>query len=424
MADRETPGESLFGSGRQAVGALLALAASAFLYVTAETLPIGLLQPMSAGLGASTAAVGQLVTVYGLVVVLASLPLTYLTRGVARRPLLAALLVTFAASTAAGALAPSYPVLLGARVVTALSQALFWSVVIPTAITMFPLSVRGRVVAVVFGGGSLAAVLGVSAGTWFGQQLGWRAAFLGLALLGVLAATAVVALLPGSGGSGGSGGTARRDPQDERAPEADGRRYAVLVLASVLTVSGAFTFFTYVSPYLIDELGLAPGLVGLVLFLRGLGGLAGVVLSGPLIDHRRRLAVVVPITVQVVALLVLGVPGVPVLIAIALVASTGLAFSALTAGMSERVLRVAPGRFDLASAGASTAVNVGITGGALIGGILLSGHHPAAVGRAGPGSGSTTTALVGGALTLAGLVVAIHEARSARAGQGSPPVAG
>ena len=128
---------------------------------------------------------GLLVTWYGLVVVVASLPLTQLTRRVPRRPLLSGLLGVFVLATWVSAAASSYWMLLGARVVTALSQALFWSVVVPTAAGLFPARLRGRVIAVVLAGASLAAVLGLPLGTWLGQQAGWRAAFLGLSGIGL-----------------------------------------------------------------------------------------------------------------------------------------------------------------------------------------------------------------------------------------------
>jgi MFS transporter, DHA1 family, inner membrane transport protein len=127
-----------------AVGALLALAVAAFTYVTAETLPIGLLLLMTADLGVSPSAVGLLVTCYGLVVVVASLPLTHVTRRMPRQLLLSGLLAVFVMATWVSAAAASYRVLLAARVVTALSQALFWSIVVPTAAGLFPPRVRGR----------------------------------------------------------------------------------------------------------------------------------------------------------------------------------------------------------------------------------------------------------------------------------------
>jgi hypothetical protein len=95
-------------STRTAVVALLALAVSTFVYVTTETLPIGLLLPIAADLGVGPSAAGLLVTWYGLVVVAASIPLTQLTRQVPRRPLLSGLLAVFVLATWGSALASSY----------------------------------------------------------------------------------------------------------------------------------------------------------------------------------------------------------------------------------------------------------------------------------------------------------------------------
>src|SRR5690242_17913389 len=82
------------------------------------------------------------------------------------------------------------------RVVTALGQAVFWSVVVPIAAGLFPAEVRGRALAVLFGGVSVAAVVGVPAGTWVGQHLGWRWSFAMLAAAGAVALVALAATLP------------------------------------------------------------------------------------------------------------------------------------------------------------------------------------------------------------------------------------
>jgi hypothetical protein len=66
------------------VAALAALGGAAFCFVTGENLPVGLLPQLSAGLHVSLSAVGLLVTIYALVVVAVSAPLTHLTRGIAR----------------------------------------------------------------------------------------------------------------------------------------------------------------------------------------------------------------------------------------------------------------------------------------------------------------------------------------------------
>src|SRR5687767_11285199 len=116
--------------GRRAVGALIGLAGGTFLYTTAEALPVGLLLPMAADLAVSPSQVGMLVTAYGAVVMVASVPLTALVRGVPRRWLLTALLAGFVASTAMSAFAGTFALVIAARMATATTHAVFWAVVV------------------------------------------------------------------------------------------------------------------------------------------------------------------------------------------------------------------------------------------------------------------------------------------------------
>jgi DHA1 family inner membrane transport protein len=379
------------------IAALAALSVSTFVYVTVETLPVGLLLPMAADLHTSASAVGLLVTWYGLVVVLTSIPLTRLTRRVPRRYLLAGLLAGSAAATWVAATAPNYWVLLAARVATALTQALFWSLVVPTAAGLFPARVRGRVVAVVFAGSSLAAVLGVPAGTWLGQQAGWRIAFLALGALAAATAAALAVLLPSATPTAGS--TARGT-----APDA--RRYRLLILTTVLAVTGTFASFTYLAPFLTTVSGFPSSAISPLLLLRGVAGVAGVLAGGPLVDHSRRASMIAPVVFQTAALLGLSAFAGPPALAVALVALSGFAFAALTTALASRVLEVAPGSTDLAAAGASSAVNAGITLGALLGALVL------------PAYGARGTTLAGGLLSLAALAVVLSEGQSQPTGGG------
>jgi DHA1 family inner membrane transport protein len=336
----------------KAVGALVALAVATFVYVTTETLPIGLLLLISADLGVSPSAAGLLVTWYGLVVVVASLPLTQLTRRVPRRLLLSGLLAVFVLATWVSAAASSYRMLLGARVVTAFSQGLFWSVVVPAAAALFPPRLRGQVAAVVLGGGSLAAVLGLPLGTWLGQQAGWLAAFLALSGIGLAAMVAIAAWLPA--GAPGRGHAARGT-----AP--DGRRYLTLMVMTVLAATGAFAAFTHITPFLIEVSGFPAAATGPLLLVRGVAGIVGVAAGGALVDRRPWAAMIAPVAAQAAALLGLYLLGGTPVAAVGLVALSGLSFGALTTALASRILQVAPGSADLATAGASTAVNVGIT---------------------------------------------------------------
>lgn len=379
---------------RRPVQALAALTAATFLYVTTEMLPVGLLAPIGADLGVSEARVGLLVTAYALVVVVASIPLTYLTRAVPRRVLLGTLLAGYVVSSLGSALAGSYGALMATRVVTALGQAVFWSVVVPIAAGLFPAEVRGRALAVLFGGVSVATVLGVPAGTWVGQHLGWRWSFAELAAAGAVALVALGVTLPPDG-------SRLVDPTGPGS-QPDRRRFSALIAMAALATTGAFAFFTYLSPYLTDVAGISAGLLSVVLLLRGLAGIGGVAVAGALVDARPRLSIALAVAVQAAALLLLVHPLGPVAVVV-LVALTGYAFAAFTTPLSTRILQTAPIRLDLATSVSSTAVNVGITLGALIGSALLDGP------------GVRTTALAGGLLTLAALaLVALDRPRRHR----------
>jgi predicted MFS family arabinose efflux permease len=372
----------------RSIVALIALSVSTFLYVTTETLPIGLLPLIADDLGTSRSAIGLLVTGYGLVVVLTSIPLTGLTRRLHRRRLLTVLLAVFVVATALSALAPGYWLLMAARMVTALSQALFWAVITPAAAGMFRPEVRGRAISLLYAGSSLAALAGVPAGTWLGQQAGWRVAFLALSGIGLLVLVTVATLLPD---------TARGESDADRGSAPDKARYLAVVVATALAAAGAFTAFTYISPFLTDVSGFAEASVGGLLLVRGLAGLAGVFLVGFLVTRHAWSTMATVIGVQVAALAGQYALGHSQAATVVTLAASGLTLAGLAATLGARVLQVAPGASDMAAAGTSTAFNVGITGGALIGGVLL------------PTAGVRSTALAGAVLSVAAFAVVLAE---------------
>ncbi len=376
-----------------ALAALAALGGAAFCFVTGETLPVGLLPQLSAGLRVSLSAIGLLVTIYALVVVAVSAPLTHLTRGISRRPLLSGLLATFVLGTLAASAAPSYGWLIAARVVIALAQAVFWSIVAVVAVGLFPPRARGRAVAGVFAGSSIALILGVPAGTWIGQLAGWRLAFVGLSGLGLIDLAALAVLLP-SMRSGEGHAAAGAHP--------DARRYLLTVLTTTLCVSGSFTAYTYVTAFLTRVSGLPLRAVAPILLLTGIADAAGIVVTGFLIDRRPTLARVGPVAVLATGLLALFAFGTSGAATIVLEACAGIGLSGVAIALQSHVLVVAPRRTDIASAWYSASFNVGIATGPLVGGLVLSTL------------GLRFTPLVGSALVLLGLAAVIVESRSGR----------
>ncbi|MFI6076151.1 MFS transporter [Actinoplanes sp. NPDC051343] len=368
--------------------ALAALALSTFTYVTTETLPIGLLPQIADGLQARASSVGLLVTAYGLIVVVATLPLTRLTRRWPRKRLLGVLLGIFVVATALSAAAPGYATLLAARVVTALSQAVFWAIVSPAAAALFPPAARGRAVSTLYVGSSAATLVGVPAGTWLGQVSSWRVPFVVLCVLGVLVMVALQAILPdvAPGASGTDRGTAP-----------DAGRYRVLVVTVILAVTAAFTAYTYVNPFLTQVSGLAESAVGPALVLRGVAGMAGVFVAGWFVSRFGWLTMLTAIGLQAVALGVLYAFGTITVLAVVVSAVTSFALSGMVTALGARVLEVAPGDTDTANAGTSTAFNVGITAGALIGAALIDGP------------GVRSTVLVGALIGVLGFAVVAAE---------------
>ena len=347
----------------RAMAAVAVLSASTFAYVTTEALPIGLLTPIAESLGTTPAAAGLLVTGYALVVVLLTVPLTRLARSVNRRPLLLALLAVLALGTLGSALAPSYPVLVTARALTAAAQALFWALVVPVGAALVPHRLRGRAVTMLFAGSSLAGAVGVPAGTWLGQQTSWRAAFLGISTFAAGLLLLLALLLPSQQGAYDGARTGTRP---------DAGRYRLLLVTTALAVTGAYTAFTYIEPFLVQVTGLDRRDVSGALLIRGLAGVAGVALAGLLVDRNARLTGLLAVAIQAAALLTQYLGQTRPIVAVTAAALSAAALSAFAAALGTRILQVAPDATDLAAAGSSTAFNVGITLGALLGSRLLT----------------------------------------------------
>ncbi|GAA0576550.1 MFS transporter [Paractinoplanes ferrugineus] len=379
-------------TSRRARAVLGVLSLSAFTFVTTELLPIGLLTVIAPDLGRSRSQVGLLVSGYALVVVLASIPLALLTQRVPRRQLLTVAMLLFAVANVAGALASTYEILAGSRLITALTQALFWSVAPPAVTGLFPVERRGRVVAVFGFGPALAPVLGVPLCTWLGQQAGWRTAFFLMAVAGVAAATAVAVLLPSAVPA--EGGAARGTTPDRR-------RFRILVVVTAIGITGFLTFTTYVTPFLLDVAGFGAGALAPLLFVSGVAGAVGTLAVSRTLDAHPVASMAVPLAVGAFALLGLFAVGGSKPLAGVLLGGSGLAYAAYATSLQNRMFQLAPGSTDVASATLGTAFNLGIAAGSLAGGALL----------ALPGSRSIAPA--GGLLVVAALVLLIADSRAA-----------
>jgi DHA1 family L-arabinose/isopropyl-beta-D-thiogalactopyranoside export protein-like MFS transporter/DHA1 family inner membrane transport protein len=275
-----------------------------------------------------------------------------------------------------------------ARLCGGLCQALFWSIAAPTVAGLFPPERRGRAVARLSVGTSVAPVAGIPAGTWLGQQAGWRVTFLVLTGITLATAAAVVILLP-RGDAAGTGTATGTEP--------DGRRYALLVVGTVAAVTGLETVFTYIAPFLLDVTGVGTGLLAPLLLVGGVCGFVGTLVAGRFIGAHPWRTMVIPLGGLTLALFGLWAGARVLGVAVAGLVLLGLSFSAFVAGLPNAALIVAPGSQDLASAGVNSAFNVGIASGSFLGGVLIGA------------TGTRSIALVGAALTAVATAVLLGD---------------
>jgi DHA1 family inner membrane transport protein len=347
---------------------LLVIAGAIFSSVTSEFLPSGLILDMADGLDVSEAQIGFLVTIFAGTVVLSTAPLTRVTRRVSRKRLMVALLAVFAVANFAVAAAPSYEVVVAARVLGGLAHGLFWAVTAPYAARLVSRQQLARALSVTASGGTAAVVLGVPVGTVLGQLVGWRTSFLIMGVV-VLAFTLLVVLfLP---------------PVEHIVPLATGEiavpplhdrtlPAVLIVCASVLLLTaGHNIFYTYLAPWITDVAGLAETTVGPLLFAFGLSSVVALLLAGILGDRFPRGFVLGCTAAIAVAILLLALGAAVPALVVAGVLLWGLGFGSIPSMMHTRNLQAASVQIrDMSAAWVTVVFNAGIGGGALIGGLI------------------------------------------------------
>ncbi len=227
-------------------------------------------------MGVSIPAAGHVISAYAVGVVIGAPVLAFLGAGLPRRGLLVALMVAYAVGNAASALASSYGLLV-ARVATGFPHGAFFGVASLVAASLAPEGRKGRAVAMVMLGLSVANVVGVPAATWLGQHLGWRAAYWLAAGLALLTAVLVVTFVPALPGDGDA--TGRRELRAFREPQV-----WLTLLAGAVGFGGMFAVYSYVAPTVTEVGGLPDGAVPVFLLAFGLGMVVGTWLAGELAD--------------------------------------------------------------------------------------------------------------------------------------------
>jgi predicted MFS family arabinose efflux permease len=354
---------------------LAVLAAAAFIYVTAEILPVGALPAIARGLHVSVPMVGTLLAWYALVAAVTTIPLVRWTAHWPRRRALLLSLACLTASQLISAVAPNFVVLAGGRVLSAITHGLMLSVLAPIATRLVPASHSGRATTVIYVGISLAVVVGSPATAAISLLWGWRVAVAAVAAVAALVTVAAWAVLPVLTLSNeqlarvGSGASHYRN-----------RRLVIVSLLTMIAVTGHYISYTYIAVIIRDIVGVRGPDLAWLLATYGVAGLLAMPLIARPSDHRPRAAVMSCMAALWMTFLVLialafhhatsAAHVMVIVVGIAAIALWGATANAVSPMLQAAAMRAGADDPDGASGLYMAAFQIGIMAGSFAGGLL------------------------------------------------------
>ncbi|MCC2526461.1 MFS transporter [Bacillus halotolerans] len=355
-------------ANKSSIPALLALAISAFAIGTTEFISVGLLPLISDDLHIPVTTAGLTVSLYALGVTFGAPILTSLTSSMSRKTLLLWIMIIFIAGNTMAASASSIGILLAARVISAFSHGVFMSIGSTIAADLVPENKRASAISIMFTGLTVATVTGVPFGTFIGQQLGWRFAFMVIIAVGMIAVIANGILVPSNLRKG-----TKTTMRDQLKLVTNGRLLLLFVITA-LGYGGTFVVFTYLSPLLQEVTGFKAGTVAIILLVYGIAIAIGNMIGGKLSNRNPIAALFYMFIVQALVLFTLTFTAPYKIVGLITILFMGLLAFMNVPGLQVYVVMLAerfvPSAVDVASAINIAAFNAGIALGSFLGGVI------------------------------------------------------
>lgn len=355
-------------SRKQSTFALLALAVSAFAIGTTEFISVGLLPLIANDLSIPVTTAGLTVSLYALGVTFGAPILTSLTSRMSRKTLLIWIMIVFIIGNTLASISTTIGLLLVARVISAFSHGVFMSIGSTIAADLVSENRRASAISIMFTGLTVATVTGVPFGTFIGQQLGWRTAFITIVIIGVIALIANSILVPSNLRKGAN--TTFRD----QLKLVKNGRLLLLFIITALGYGGTFVVFTFLSPLLQDITGFKEGTVAVILLVYGIAIAIGNMIGGRLSNQNPIGALFYMFIVQAVVLFILMFTAPFKIAGLITILLMGLLAFMNVPGLQVYVVilaeRFVPSAVDVASAINIAAFNAGIAIGSYLGGLI------------------------------------------------------
>jgi predicted MFS family arabinose efflux permease len=350
-------------AGRFPWAALLIMALMGFLLIATETMPAGLLPQIAAALNITEGTAGQFVSAYALGTVIAAMPAIAMTRGMRRKPVFLVGILGFLAANLITAFSTDIVLSLGARSVAGAFSGLLWGMLAGYARRITAPEQAGRALSVASLGTPVGLAVGTPFGSWLGTAFDWRWSFGVLSMLTIITVLLAVFLMPDASGQQAS----------TRVPLV--RVFAIPGVAVVLAVIvswmlGHNILYTYIGSYLrTASLQLSVD-VALVTF--GAAAIAGIAITGAVIDKGLRRLVLLSLGFFIVAGVIFTVGHASVVAVIAAIVLWGIAFGGAAAQLQTAISAASGENTDVANSMLGVAFNLAIFAAGVAGALVIS----------------------------------------------------